>query len=272
MFKFRNPHVSDILYESVPSLLKEQIGNCFTHKLGPKGMKFQKFTAGIVPDSSIASSGPVAAWTYSRLGKSNFIILGAAHKPIKTQFVMMQEGFWKTPLGELVIDVKMANRIADLSDLINYDAVPHETEHSVEVQMPFLQYMFGNDFKFVPILIYNQFADDNFLNTCNAVGGAIADAIKSSKDKWSIIATSDLTSRKKFDNKIIGHILKLRGEEMFSVLKETETKICGFGGIATAIAAAKNLNAKNSKLLKYAKASEISPTEAQAGYASIIIY
>ena len=272
MFKIRESFAAGVLYEKNAELLRGQIGGCFSHALGPKGMKPQKIIAGIAPHNSMNSSGPVAAWLYSRLENANFIILGAGHNPMNSQFAMMKEGLWKTPFGEVSVDAKMAGKISDLSSLVNYDILPHQTEHSIEVQLPFLQYILGNDFKFVPIIVFNQFVDEGFLNNCISVGNAIADAIKSSKGNWVLIASSDFSHDKKSDNKIIKSALKLDERKFFDKIKETGTSICGFGCIATAIVAAKKLGGESTKLLKYASASEVAKTGASTGYASIIIY
>jgi len=272
MFKIREPFASGVLYEKEAGLLKNQIERCFSHKLGPKGMKPQSLISGIVPHNSIESSGPIASWLYSRLEKTNFIILGAVHKPMQSQFAIMKDGLWKTPLGELLIDTKMANKISDSCDLIEYDSLPHQTEHSIEMQLPFLQYRFGNDIKFVPILVYNKFADESFLNNCNYVGDAILNDIKGSKDRWVVIASSDFSHGKKFDNAAIKTLMKLDGKKFFNKIKNNENKVCGFGCIAIAIAIAKGVGAGNAKLLKYASGSEVISNSSLTGYASIIFY
>lgn len=260
------------LYDSNPISLKAQIERCFSHKVGPNGMQDKKIVSGIVPHNSIDYSGPIAAWLYSRSGKSNFIILGASHKPIKPQFAVMKEGLWKTPLGELLVDNKMANKLCSSCELIEYDSISHQAEHSIEIQLPFLQYRFGNDFKFIPILVYNQFADESFLNNCNEVGNAIVNLIKVSKDNWTVIGSSDFSQDRKFDNELIKTLLKLDDKKLFEKIKGKEDKICGFGPLAIAAIVAKKMGA-NGKLLKYATASQISPNaNSSAGYASIIFY
>ena len=271
MFKIREPFAAGALYEKEAGLLRSQIEKCFRHKLGPKGMKTQPVVAGVVPHNSIESSGPIAAWLYSRLEKANFIILGAAHRPIKSRFAIMKEGLWKTPLGELAIDTKMADKISDC-ELVEYDSLPHQNEHSIEVQLPFLHYKFGNDFKLVPILVYNQFADESFLDNCYYLGETIANSIKTTKDKWVVIASSDFSQDKKFNNMLLKDLVKFRGKKLFDKIKGNEAKVCGFGCIATAISVAKNLGAENSKLLKYANASEVMSNSGSTGYASLIFY
>ncbi len=272
MFRIREPFASGVLYENDARSLKHQLENCFMHKLGPKGMKPQPIIAGMVPHNSILSSGPIAAWLYSRLERANYILLGPVHKPMKHQFAVMKDGLWKTPLGELLTDSNMANKIAGSSTLVEFDMVPHQAEHSIEMQIPFLQYRFGNDAKFVPILVSNKFADEGFLDNCSAVGDAIANAIKNSKDRWIVIASSDLSSDKKFDKSTINTLLKFDGKKLFTQIKGNEMKMCGFGSIATAIVAAKKLGARKAKLLKYANASQVIKNQSSTGYASLIFY
>lgn len=273
MFRIRDSFAAGKFYSDDPSSLKSQIGSAFNHKLGPKGVKLHKIIAGIVPHSTIDLSGPVASWVYSRTGKSNFIILGASHRPLRQQFAIIKEGFWRTPLGETFVDSKMAKKITDICKLVEYDTLPHENEHSIEVQLPFLQYRFGSDFMFVPIMIHNQFADEDFLKNCTVVGQAIADAIRLSREDWIIIATSEFPYNKKTDAKMLKSIMKLDGKKFFDLIKESSANVCGFGAVATVLAASKKLRAKKSRLLKYASAVDLGSAPGLTGaYASIIIY
>lgn len=273
MFKIREPFAAGTLYESSPAALKGQIERCFGHKLGPNGMEDKDVICGIAPHNSFEASGPIAAWLYAKLKRTNSVILGASHKPISYQFSIAKEGLWKTPLGELLVDTKMANKICDSSNLIEYDFFPHQTEHSIEAQLPFLQYRFGNDFRFVPMLIYNQFADESFLNNCIAVGDAIANSIKGSKDNWTVIASSDFSQDKKFDAALIKALLNFDSKKFFEKIKGKEERLCGFGPLAVAVAVAEKMGAENGKLLKYASASQINQgSKSDAGYASIIFY
>ena len=194
MFKIRYPIVAGKLYEDDKNFLIRQIEACFGHKMGPGGMKKQEVIGGIVRNNSVMSSGPIAAWFYSRLEKSNYILIGDSQSPMQSKFSIMREGLWKTPLGEIAIDRGIAEALMDSSQLIQYDAQPHETEYSIEVQIPFLQYRFGDDFKIVPILAFSKFADDNFLDNCTEVGNAIARTIKRSGNNWKVIATGQFNA------------------------------------------------------------------------------
>jgi hypothetical protein len=279
MISIRYPVVAGEFYNSDGEMLKRQIENCFKHKIGPKAMKRHDVIAAVVPHAGYAFSGPVAAWAYSRLEKANYIILGANHSGMGSRFAVMKSGLWKTPLGEIAIDQQMAEKLLEENDLLEYDVISHEHEHSIEVQLPFLQYKFGNDFRFVPINILGEFADDSLLDVCKAVGKSIANVIKKRKDKWIVLASSDFSHYvpqqkiKGMDMPAINAIKKLDEKGFFDKINEKNASVCGFGAIATAISAAKELKAKKAELLKYATSGDVSgDTSSVVGYASIIIY
>ncbi|RLI96679.1 MAG: AmmeMemoRadiSam system protein B, partial [Candidatus Aenigmatarchaeota archaeon] len=151
-------------------------------------------------------------------------------------------------------------------------------EHSIEVQLPFLQFRFGSDFKFVPISILNEFADETLLESCKLIGKGIANAIKSEKDRWIVLASSDFShyvphqTAKRIDKDLIKSIIRLNSKEFFEKINEKDASVCGFGPIAIAIEVAKNLGAKRGKLLKYATSGDITEEYgAVVGYAAIIL-
>lgn len=278
MFILRPPVAAGTFYSLSPEMLKGQIENCFKHQLGPKVIKKQKFIAAIVPHAGYEYSGPVAAWIYSRIEKKNYIILGANHHGAGVNFSVMKKGLWKTPLGEIVIKEDVAEKLIEKCELIEYDVMAHEGEHSIEVQLPFLQYRFGNDFKFVPMSIVNEFADETLLESCRVVGKCIADVIKKEKEKWVILASSDFSHyipqemAEKTDNYAIKGILKLDEKDFFARINERNASLCGFGPIAVAIVVAKELGAKKAKLLKYATSGDVTQDFGSVvGYASVIM-
>ena len=278
MIPVRAPIVAGTFYNIDKELLKKQIERCFDHKLGPKEVKTKSFTAAIVPHAGYEFSGAVAAWVYSRMEKANFIILGPNHTGTGARFALMKAGMWKTPLGEVVVNEKIAQELFKECKILDYDFLAHENEHSIEVQLPFLQYRFGDDFKFIPICILNEFADETLLETCKAIGKGIAGMIKKQKEKWIILASSDFShyvsyqQAKKTDNYLIKAILKLNEKDFFTRINEKNASVCGFGPIAIAMIAAKELGAKKGELLKYSTSGDITgDTRSVVGYASIII-
>lgn len=274
----RPPVVAGSFYNLDAEMLKKQIGSCYKHKLGPEMMKKQKFIAAIVPHAGYEYSGPVAAWVYSRIEQANYIIIGPNHSGMGSNFAVMKRGLWKTPLGSIAIDEAAAQKLLDECKLLEYDVIAHQHEHSVEVQLPFLQHRFGNDFKLIPIAILNEFADDTLLDACNLVGKAISNMVKNMEGRWILLAASDFShfiphqKAKKIDNDIIKSILKLNNKEMFAKIADKNATICGYGAIAAVVAAAKKLGAKKAELLKYATSGDTTKDlTSVVGYASIIM-
>jgi len=278
MFYVRAPVAAGMFYDLETERLKKQIDGCINHPLGPRKLAEQEIIAAVAPHAGYMYSGAVQAWTYSRMKKANYVIIGPNHSGFGSQFAIMKKGLWKTPLGSIAVDEDFANKITDACELVKQDVVPHQAEHSIEVQIPFLQHRFGNDFKFVPICILNDFPDDTFLKSCRVVGETLAKVIKGSREKWILIASSDFShyipqeQAMKIDKKLIDAITKLDEKLLFSRVQQLRASICGYGPIAIVIAAAKKLGAKKGKLLKYATSGDTTgDMEAVVGYASIVM-
>jgi len=279
MISIRQPAAAGSFYSYDPETLRKQISESFSHKLGPKGFKKQEFIAAVVPHAGYIYSGPIAAWVYSRIEKANYIIFGPNHTGMGAQFALMRNGLWKTPLGEVAIHEEFAEKILKECELVEHDVIAHQHEHSIEVQIPFLQYRYNGDFKFVPITILNEFADEVLLENCRTIGKIIANLIKKDRGKWIILASSDFSHyvpqkvAKKIDLGFIEEIKKLNEKKFFEKILEKDASVCGFGGIAATIVAAKELGAKKGELLKYATSGDITgELNSVVGYASLIIY
>jgi hypothetical protein len=274
----RQPAVAGMFYNLNSEMLKKQIKSCFDHKLGPKKIKEEKFIAAVVPHAGYPYSGPVAAWTYSKIPKCNYIILGPNHSGFGSRFGVMREGVWKTPLGSANIDDTTAKKLIENCPLLEYDILSHESEHSIEVQLPFLQYRFEENFKFIPICVMNEFPSFDFLEECRIVGKSIANVIKKEKKKWIVITSSDFSHYIPYDfaystdKYVIDAILKLDEKDFFARIQEKNASVCGFGPIAITIIAAKELGAKKGELLKYATSGDLTEDRsAVVGYGSIIL-
>ncbi len=277
MIRIREPKVAGAFYPSDKKVLLEQINSLIKHKFGPKFIKEENFFGAIVPHAGYIYSGAVKAWVYSKIKKANYIILGPNHYGMGAQFAILKEGMWKTPLGEVLIDSKMAQKILNTCKLVEQDAIPHEHEHSIEVQLPFLQFRFDDEFKFVPISILHPYPSDDFLKKCIEVGKALASCIKASDSEWIILASSDfshyISHRKatEIDMSLIKTIEKLNEESFFKKLIELNASVCGYGPIAVVMSCVKKLGAKKGKLLMYKTSGDITGDKSSVvGYASII--
>ena len=172
--------VAGQFYAGTQSALLEQIEWCYTHPHGPG--KMPKVKAGprrlvglVSPHAGYMYSGPVAAHGFAQMAQdgkpSSIVIIGPNHSGAGSGVSIMKSGKWQTPLGEVQIDEALSGAIKRASDIIDTDAVAHAYEHSLEVQLPFIQHLFNVDFKIVPICMMLQ--DEG---TSKEVGDAIAEA------------------------------------------------------------------------------------------------
>jgi AmmeMemoRadiSam system protein B len=181
----------------------------------------------------------------------------------------MREGAWRTPLGDVEIDTATADLITHVSSIIDVDDSAHAFEHSIEVQLPFLQYLYGSSFKFVPICFLMQ-----DLESSREVGSALAKALQGKNAV--IIASTDMThyepqrSAEKKDKAAIEAVLKLDEAQLYSTMEGFSISMCGPGPTTALVAAAKALGAKKADLLCYKTSGDITGDySAVVGYASI---
>jgi len=273
----RPPAVAGMFYDIDKEKLKKQIKSCFSRNLGLK-IKEQYFKACVVPHAGYFYSGPIAAQVYSKIKKANYIIIGPNHRSSGIKYAIMKTGEWKTPLGGVKINEKFTEQLMKKCPFLKNDPISHEPEHSIEVQLPFLQYRFGNDFSFVPILVTNYSPNHDFLRECKLIGKAIADVIRKQKEEWIVIASSDFSHNVPYehayqiDRYVIESIAKLNEEDFFKRIQERNASVCGFSGIAIAIAAAKCLGAKKGEILNYKTSGDIfGDRNNVVGYAGITL-
>lgn len=229
-----------------------------------------KVKAAIVPHAGYMFSGKCAGKVYSILPEAEtYIILGVNHNMLGENIALSLEDF-ETPLGEVKNDTELGKSILKELD-VKEDGDAHKSEHSIEVQLPFLQ-VTQKDFKIVPIILKNY-----NLESCKSLAKVLVEASKKLKRKIIILASSDFTHAGpnysyygdiKIDKQAIDEILKLNTKEFLDIA--SRTTICGAGAIATAVEAAKLLKAKSAKLLDYYDSSEVMPGENKVGYGAIV--
>lgn len=180
----------------------------------------------------------------------------------------MSEGQWRTPLGEVPIDTKLALEIVGQSDIIDVEDDAHKNEHSIEVQLPFLQYIYPRRFSFVPICMMLQ-----DLRTSIDVGNAVMNAAQ--RHNATIIASSDWTHYEPSDvatakDKLaIEASLRMDEEKFQEIIEEEAVSACGYGPVTAMIHAAKLLGSMEGKLLSYHTSGDVTgDTSSVVGYAS----
>ena len=274
--KVREPVVSGTFYAGTSKELKQQIEWCYKHELGPGDLPQvnsngpRKIVALVVPHAGYIYSGPVAAHAYKELANDGIpdtaIILGPNHTGYGSPVSLWTKNAWKTPLGEVKINEELAHKL--LGGVIEADEIAHRYEHSVEVQVPWLQHLY-KELKIVPITMLAQ-----DIETARAVGKAISKA----SNNIVIIASSDFTHYEPHsvaaekDRSMIEAITNLNEEELYKRRELLNCTMCGYGPVASAIVAAKEVKAKEVTLLKYATSGDTSGDFSRVvGYSSIVI-
>jgi len=231
----------------------------------------------VSPHAGYPYSGRVAALTLAAIRpKHNYVIIGPNHTGLGSQFGISSCCAWKTPLGEVPINDSLAREITANSDgVIKREDISNSHEHSIEVQLPFLQAGSHKDFTFVPMVAAYSGAA-----VYDGLGRAIARAVKSLKLERDtvIIASSDMThyesqeSAVKKDTLAIEAMLKLDGAMLLERISKHGISMCGYSPAAIMLAAVKELGAKSAKLIKYETSGDVSDDYSSVvGYAGIVI-
>jgi predicted class III extradiol MEMO1 family dioxygenase len=286
----RRAAVAGHFYQGTSDALKNEVEGY----LIPDADKVRAF--GILsPHAGLMYSGAVAGAVYSSIElPETFVLIGPNHTGLGEAVSLMAHGHWETPLGRVAIDESLAASIISKSPRIHEDTLAHLREHSLEVQLPFIQY-FKKESKIVPIQML-----DTRLETCIEVGRAVGEAIRERSQKSEvrsqnassetirnpqseirnvlIVASSDMShyepaeiARKK-DQLAIGHILSLDPEGLYRTIKANHITMCGYGPAVAMLVACKLLGATRAKLIKYANSGEVSGDYDQVvGYAGVVV-
>jgi len=270
LINLRRPAAAGKFYPSGAKELKAMIYS-FVDKSAPKSDCF----GCILPHAGYIYSGKVAVCTISGIKiKDTIVLLGPNHTGRGAVFSIMPRGIWQTPLGDLEINSQLAGLFLGKSRYLEADSLAHLDEHSLEVELPILQY-FRNDFKIVPIAIKT----DN-LAELNAVGQELASVVIENNLSSSVMfmASSDLThyepqkSAEIKDALAIEAILDLDVGKLKAAIEESKISMCGFAPIAVLIRTAKLLGAKKGELIKYQTSGDVNGDKSSVvGYAGIRI-
>jgi AmmeMemoRadiSam system protein B len=264
----REPAVAGRFYPAEPALLIRQV-----RELVPPAAKKIRARGCMVPHAGYMFSGHVAGAVYGALElPSRYILLGPRHYPRGERFAILSEDSWRTPLGDAPIDEPLAEELKKACPLLREDALAHQVEHSLEVQLPFLQRL-TSKFSFVPIVI----GTDRF-DALESLGHAVARVARAQKEEVLIIASSDMNhyesdavTRAK-DRKAIDAILRLDWRGLYDTVRRESISMCGYGPAVAMLVAASDLGATGAELVRYATSGDINnDRESVVGYAGIIV-
>ena len=284
----RYPAVAGVFYEGTREALVRQIERCYTSPLGPGGPpKIQagaKRLVGLVcPHAGYQYSGPVAAHSYAALAgdglRATYVVLGPNHYGAGAPLATTHHD-WQTPLGTVAVDPELLHALS--KPPVEDDVASHRHEHSIEVQLPFLQHL-ASDVRFVPICMAFQEYE-----LAAEVGELIVDAVKG-RDAL-VIASSDFSHvgmnynqmpprgktapayAKDQDAKALDRILALDPKGLSERIAADDISMCGYGPVTAMLVAAKKLGAREAKLLKYGSSSDVSrDREMAVGYGSVAV-
>lgn len=274
----RKAAVAGQFYPSDPDELSDLIDSCYTHRLGPGKAPPAPATdaqavAVVSPHAGYVYSGPVAAHSYlhvSSMRKPDLIVVVAPnHYGIGSGVSTFKEGEWETPLGRMRVDQASSRQLVELSDIVSVDPEAHRMEHSLEVQLPFLQKLYGDSVPFLPVSLLFQDID-----TSKEISKALAKVVRGRRAV--LVASSDLThyepaeSAREKDTALLQQALKMDLEGFYSTLGRLEVSSCGYGAIATVMQTAAALGLRKAELLKYASSGETSGDNLQVvGYGAL---
>jgi len=275
----RRPVVAGRFYEADAEELRAQIKSCFLHKLGPGKLPEvnfhstpRKIVGLICPHAGYMYSGPVAASSFYQLaidGKPDTVILmGPNHTGYGSALSMMTQGTWQTPLGNVEVDTALADQIKAETGVIDVDEVAHRYEHSIEVQLPFLQFLYGDKFKIVPICFLMQDYD-----SAVEVGRALEEALDATNTV--VIASSDMTHYEpakkaaEKDQAALKAVADLDAKRFYETVEARNITACGYAPITALITYASGVCAK-AELLNYHNSGDVTGDHSSVvGYAAV---
>jgi len=261
----RMPVVAGQFYEGKEDLLRQRLTNCFLKSPGPGKLpegspgSSRTLKALISPHAGYMYSGSAAAHSYLRLfedGKpAHIVIFGPNHTGMGGRLAICEED-WETPLGIVKYDRILGQGILQKNTVASRDCIAHGSEHSIEVQLPFLQFALGKGFTFVPICITDQRYE-----VCESIGKTVAEM--ANEMDVLVIASSDFTHfesaeiAKKKDTQAMEYLENMDPRGFLKFVRDHRISICGAGPIAAALVFAKERGATSFRLLKYTSSGEV---------------
>ncbi len=269
MERVRPAAVAGSFYPADAEELSALLDECFdAHPLGPQGNRSptRSLLGGMAPHAGYMYSGPCAAHLYSRIDTAAglAIVVGVNHRGRGARAALSPAEFWETPLGRVPIDREAGDCLRGEVDFLSVDERAHRDEHSIEVQLPFLQTLL-DEFTFLPISLAHVSEDE-----CRRLGEALArlyEAQTAAGQKVLLVASSDLNhyrspaETERLDGLALESILALDPAGLLHTVAENRITMCGAAPTAVMLFAAAELGAKQSRLLKHCHSGDAKPMD-----------
>jgi MEMO1 family protein len=277
MDRIRPAAVAGSFYPSKAEELNRLIDECFdSSPLGPQGDQSPSpsLIGGLVPHAGYIYSGPCAAHFYASLDNSirRVILLGVNHQARGHRAAMSPADFWQTPLGPVSIDQESSHWLQREVSFLSQDEAAHAREHSIEVQLPFLQRVLG-DFSLIPISLAHISIEE-----CLDLGTAVADLFRNHRQsgtRTTLMASSDLShylspkATDELDGIALEQVLALNPRALIAAAERENITMCGLLPTAVLLFAANCLDVKHARLLKHCHSGDVIPMRKVVGYASV---
>jgi MEMO1 family protein len=276
----RTPAVAGLFYPAQPEALKAEVARLLSPRPEP-----QPVAAVVSPHAGLGYSGAVAGAVYGRIDcPAVFLMLGPNHRGVGEPVALMAEGEWETPLGVVAIDREVATALQSVCPLIRDDASAHAYEHSLEVQLPFLQ-LLGRVFQIVPLVLGRVPYE-----VCQELAHAVAQTVQRTGRAVVIVASTDMTHCGLYyrhlppagmtayafayqeDRFAIDRILALDAQGLYQVVRQRHITMCGFVPTTVALLACRELGATAATLVRYTTSGDVSgDLDTVVGYAGLFI-
>ena len=288
--QIRHAVAAGSFYEASEEACRASLAKCIPERID-SGELPERIVGGIVPHAGWIFSGQVAGQVFAGIAQQGepevFVLFGAMHRGIAQLGGMFCDGAWRTPLGDALVDERLAERILGGTNLIERNARVHADEHSLEVIVPFIQYLFGRA-KILPIAVPP-------VGKAHEIGQAVGRILAAEQTAAVCIGSTDLThygpgygfapqgagqegiiwAKDVNDRSIIDLICRLESEKIVAEA-ELHSNACGAGAVAAAVGAAVQMGAKRAKLLSHICSAQVSErlwgrqSSESVGYAGIV--
>ena len=265
----RRPVIAGTWYPGHPQELRRMLGD-FLSRVDAEPVS-GKLIGLVAPHAGYIYSGQVAAYAYKQLEGRNFetvVVVHPSHRIYIDGYALTAAAYYETPLGEIPLDEET---LSSLSQEVELTLLRYDQEHSLEIQLPFLQYVLG-DFKLVPIMM-----GDHSFARCRELASALSKVLRGRNAL--LVASSDLShfysyrTAVSLDGVVVEYVERFDPEGLARALASGKAEACGGGPIITVMLASKELGADKARVLKYANSGDVTgDLSSVVGYMAAAFY
>jgi len=236
------------------------------------GVKKTHVRACLVPHAGYIYSGDVAGAVFARMIlPKQILVLGVRHSPMGEDLAILSEGPWRTPLGDAPVDEPLAQRVKVACPGLREDDVAHSREHSLEVEIPFLQIL-DPGFSFVPVAVGTLRFEE-----LHELGMGLARVLKESQEEILVVTSSDMNhyepddATRIKDAKAIDRMKAVDARGLFEICRKEKISMCGLGPAVVMLTAMKELGVESGEVVRYATSGDVNgDRDAVVGYAGMV--